>query len=57
MGLAGCVSDGSGKGDVGVCGGVIQTMRSLLEGASLEIHSCRACLAIPTNFIVRGPGP
>lgn len=42
MGLVGCVSDGRGKGDVGVHGRVTGAMGSLLEGAMLEIHSCGA---------------
>lgn len=42
MGLAGCVSNGRGKGNVGVHGRVIG---SLLEGAILEIHSCGALVS------------
>lgn len=41
MGLVGCVSDGRGKGDVGVYSGVFGTMGSLLEGAILEIPAYR----------------
>lgn len=45
MRMVGCVSDERGKGDVGIYGRVTGTAGSLLQGAILDIRSCRALLS------------